>query len=251
MAVGICRQRREVRKCQQKESVNFLEVAVIQAMGCTMRPFSFDALVHELSDIWWLDDLPEWIPCADNDILRYLPTMAERRKWLRKAKAEITRRKIQERVDEIAEAHESEDGLAAEALVEAFPKDLKLHKNLTPAQRQMWIDKASLAGCGRSNEIAAREPVVYFIACGDDLIKIGHTTNLRSRLRSLRTAAPKELRVLLVIPGTRDDEQELHRKFQAHRAGGEWFLRCDAITEFISAHRMTESYSDREAPEAC
>jgi len=34
-----------------------------------------------------------------------MPTMAERRKWLRKAKTEITRRKIQERVDEIAEAH--------------------------------------------------------------------------------------------------------------------------------------------------
>jgi hypothetical protein len=207
--------------------------------GRTMQPGFFDALVDDLSNIWWLDDLPEWIPCTDSDILRYLPTMAERRRWLRKAKAEITRRKIQERVDEIAEAHASEDALAVEVLVEAFPEDLKLHKNLAPAQRQMWIDKASLAACGRSNEMAAREPLIYFIACGDDLIKIGHTTSLRSRLRSLRTATPKELRVLLVIPGTRDDEQELHRKFDAHRAGREWFSRCDAITEFISSHRMT------------
>jgi hypothetical protein len=204
-----------------------------------MQPIVFDALVDELSKIGWLDDLPEWIPCTDSDILRYLPTMAERRRLLRKAKAEITRRKIQERVDEIAEAHESEDEVLVEVLLEAFPKDLKLHKNLTPVQRQMWIDKVSLAACGRSNEMAAREPVVYFIACGDDLIKIGHTTNLRSRLRSLRTATPKELRVLLVFPGTRDDERELHRKFEAHRAGREWFSRCDATTEFISSHRMT------------
>lgn len=204
-----------------------------------MQPLVFDALIDELSNIGWLDDLPEWIPCTDSDILRYLPTMAERRKWLGKAKAEITRRKIQERVDEIAEAHESEDEVLVEVLLEAFPKDLELHKKLTPAQRQMWIDKASLAACGRSNEMAAREPGVYFIACGDDLIKIGHTTNLRSRLCSLRTATPKELRVLLVIPGTRDDEQELHRKFKAYRAGREWFSRCDAIAEFISSHRMT------------
>lgn len=204
-----------------------------------MQQGLLDALVDELSNIWWLDDLPEWIPCTDSDILRYLPTMVERRKWLRKAKAEITRRKIQERVEEIREAYESEDELAVEVLMEAFPEDLKLHKNLTPAQRQMWIDKASLAACGRSNEMAAREPIIYFIACGDDLIKIGHTTNLRSRLRSLRTATPKDLSVLLVVPGTRDDEQELHRKFEAHRAGREWFSRCDAITEFISAHRMT------------
>jgi hypothetical protein len=204
-----------------------------------MQPEFFDALVDELSDISWLDSLPDWIPCTDCDILRDLPSMAERRKWLRKAKAEITRRKIQERVDEIAEAYEGEDALMVEVLMEAFPKDLVLHKSLTPAQRQMWIDKAALAACGRSEEMAAREPMVYFIACGDDLIKIGHTTNLPSRLRSLRTATPKELRVLLIIPGTRDDEQELHRKFAAYRAGREWFSRCDAITEFISRHRMT------------
>lgn len=204
-----------------------------------MEPIVFDALVDELSNIGWLNGLPEWIPCTDSDILRYLPTMSERRRWLRKAKAEITRRNIQERVDEIAEAYEGEDALMVEVLIEAFPKDLELHKGLTPAQRQMWIDKAALAACGRSDEMAAREPAVYFIACGDDLIKIGHTTNLRSRLRSLRTATPKELRVLLVIPGTRDDEQELHRRFSAHRAGREWFFRCDAILEFISAHRIT------------
>jgi hypothetical protein len=209
-----------------------------------MQSDFFDALVDELSKIWWLEDLPEWIPCTDSDYLRDLPTMAERRKWLRKAKAEITRRKIQERVDEIAEAHWMEDDVLIDVLLEAFPKDLELHKSLTPAQRQMWVDKASLASCGRSDELVAREPIVYFIACGDDLIKIGHTTNLRSRLSALRTATPKELRVLLAIPGTRDDEQELHRKFEAHRAGREWFSRCDAIAEFISAHRMTAPWEE-------
>lgn len=203
-----------------------------------MRPEFFDALVHQLSKIGWLDDLPEWIPCVDSDILRDLPTMAERRKWLRRAKKEITRRKIQERVDEIAEAHESEDEVMADVLMEAFPKDLELYKSLTSAERQMWIDKASLAACGRSNEMAPCEPSVYFIACGHDLVKIGHTTNLPARLRSLRTATPKELRVLLVIPGARDLEQKLHRKFEAHRVGREWFSRCDAIAEFISSHRM-------------
>lgn len=209
-----------------------------------MQSNFFDALVDELSCISWLDRLPEWIPCTDSNILRDLPTMAERRKWLRKAKAEITRRRIQERVDEIAEAHSMEDDVLVDVLLEAFPKDLELHKDLTPSLRQMWVDKASLAACGRSDELVVREPTVYFIACGDDLIKIGHTTNLRSRFRSLRTATPKELRVLLAIPGTRDDEQELHRKFEAHRAGREWFSRCDAIAEFISAHRMTGPWEE-------
>src|SRR6266850_862107 len=123
-----------------------------------MQP-DFEALVEEVS-YWWLDNLPDWIRCMDSDLLRDLPSAAEKRKWLRKAKAESVRRTIQERVDEIAEAWEYEDELGLDILTNAFPEDLKLYKdNLTPAQRQMWIDKASLAACGRSDEIAAKEPV--------------------------------------------------------------------------------------------
>ena len=44
--------------------------------------------------------------------------------------------------------------------------------------------------------------------------------------------------MLLAIPGTRDDEQELHRKFGAYRAGRERFSWCDAIIEFVSIHQM-------------
>lgn len=198
------------------------------------EPDFFEALVDDLSGIWDLEGLPEWIPCTDSYLLRGLPTTAERVKWLRKAKAEIVRRRIQERVDEIAEAYESEDAVMVDVLVGAFPKDLELHKSLSTAQRQMWNDKAALAAWGRSGELSAREPLVYFIACGDDLIKIGHTTDLASRLCALRTGTPKALRVLCLIPGSRDLEQALHRKFASHRVGREWFSPCTAITEFIS-----------------
>lgn len=202
-----------------------------------MQPQVFDALVEELSNISWLDELPEWIPCMDCDILRDLPLAADRRKWLRKAKAEISRRKVQERVDEVAEASESGDEIMLHVLMEAFPEDLKLHKELTAAQRRMWLDKAALAACGRANEISRREPVIYFICAGDDLIKIGHTTNLDARLRSLRTAHPKELQILLVIPGSRDDEQQLHRRFADLRVGREWFRHDGPISDYIAGHR--------------
>ncbi len=197
----------------------------------------FEALVNVLSDIWWLEDLPEWIPCTDCDLLRDLPSMAERHKWLRKAKAEITRRQIQEQVDEIAEAWEHEDEIAIQVLTAAFPEDLKLRKKLTPSQRRTWIDKATLAACGRSDEIAAKEPTIYFISADDDLIKIGYTTNINARMRSLRTAHPKELRILLVIPGSRDDEQELHRRFDAFRVGREWFKHCEPIRDYIASQQ--------------
>jgi hypothetical protein len=200
-----------------------------------MHPEFLEALVQELGSVYWIDDLPDWIPCMDSDLLRDLPTMAERRKWLRKAKAEIKRRAIQERVDEIAEAWESEDELGVQVLMEAFPEDLKLHKNLTPAQRQMWLDKASLAACGPNNESVIGDPIIYFIAA-DELVKIGHTTNLRSRLRSLRTASPNQLRILLVKPGTRDDERDLHRRFSEFRVTREWFRLSEPINEYIATN---------------
>ncbi len=199
-----------------------------------MHPHVFEALVDELSNISWLDDLPEWIPCMDCDILRDVPNAADRRKWLRKAKAEIMRREIQERVDEIAEAWENEDESMCDVLIAAFPEDLKLRKNLTLAQRQMWMDKAALAACGRTDGISAREPVVLFLATDDDLVKIGHTTNLGARVRSLRTAHPKELHVLYVAPGSRDDEQALHRRFADFRVGREWFNLADPIRDYIA-----------------
>lgn len=60
---------------------------------------------------------------------------------------------------------------------------------------------------------------VYFLRIGDR-IKIGHTTNLRSRL----AAYPPDTTVLAVCPGSREDEAALHQLFQSYREGGrEWY----------------------------
>jgi hypothetical protein len=55
----------------------------------------------------------------DDDVLRDGPS-AERLKWLRKAKAEVLRRNIQERIDEIAQATEDGEEDFAELLLSAF-----------------------------------------------------------------------------------------------------------------------------------
>jgi hypothetical protein len=119
-----------------------------------MHGQAFENLVQELSNLSSTRTLPpDWIICTDSDLFRDLRTMAERQKWLKKAKAELTRRLIQERVDEIAEAWEGEDASMVEVLLEAFPKDLEVYKGiLSPSHLQKWIDKASLAACGCLNE---------------------------------------------------------------------------------------------------
>ncbi len=65
-------------------------------------------------------------------------------------------------------------------------------------------------------------------------VKIGRARNVASRLASLQTGTPNELRVLLTLEG--DREAELHAMFSAWRTRGEWFLWCDAISDFIKKH---------------
>jgi hypothetical protein len=187
----------------------------------------------------------DWILCTDLDLLRDFPRMATRRKWLRKAKAEIQQRFIQERVDGIAEAVADDDEIVIGLLTAAFPEDLKLHTNLTDAQRQKWLRKAELAAAttkavAQSPQHAKRGSVIYFISTHEDhdTIKIGYTTNLDSRLRSLRTSSPNEPKIHLVIPGSRDDEQNLHRQFAPFHVRREWFRRAQPINDFIARYRI-------------
>ncbi len=66
--------------------------------------------------------------------------------------------------------------------------------------------------------------MIYFILdVVDGLIKIGFTTNIRLRLRKLRSQTPNTLKLLGTIPGTRRDEARLHDRFYSKRIWGEWF----------------------------
>ena len=56
-------------------------------------------------------------------------------------------------------------------------------------------------------------------------IKIGATTNIKTRLKSLRAASPSKLELLNTLK-SKDIyklELELHKKFQKKRLNGEWF----------------------------
>jgi hypothetical protein len=67
-----------------------------------------------------------------------------------------------------------------------------------------------------------REPGVYLVE-GAGRLKIGVTTNVRSRMTSLRGSSPVPLDLLAHINGGRTLEAHLHERFRAHRLHGEWF----------------------------
>ena len=84
-------------------------------------------------------------------------------------------------------------------------------------------------------------PLVYFV--GTELIrgaavKIGTTTDLKQRFRSLRLASPVPLVVHAVALGDRHREVEFHREFRKHRLHGEWFKITPSLLERIEAFRM-------------
>ncbi|HEY4344365.1 MAG TPA: hypothetical protein VGN05_08460 [Parvibaculum sp.] len=113
-----------------------------------MNQFPLEHLVCVLQDLWPMANFPEdWILLTDFEALRDL-RMPERKKWLQQGKAEVLRRAIQERVDEIAGAYESEDFLLVKVLIGAFSDDLNNFDGLNEAQQKKWIAKAKDAANG-------------------------------------------------------------------------------------------------------
>lgn len=70
-------------------------------------------------------------------------------------------------------------------------------------------------------------PVVYYLRFGDR-IKIGTTSDLRSRLAAL---PPGDL--LAIEPGTYDLERQRHTQFALHHLAGEWFQDGAALQDHI------------------
>lgn len=71
---------------------------------------------------------------------------------------------------------------------------------------------------------------IYFIRSGG-YIKIGWTSNLKNRMRGYLP----DTTLLAVKPGTRRDENRIHKRF-AHLTthGREWFPLAPQITEYIA-----------------
>ncbi len=77
------------------------------------------------------------------------------------------------------------------------------------------------------------------------LIKIGVSTDPRSRLRNLDSATPGGIDVLAVVRGDRSHESTLHTLFATARVNGEWFEPVEALDRHIERLAQCDPY-DRE-----
>jgi len=64
-------------------------------------------------------------------------------------------------------------------------------------------------------------------------IKIGYTTDVQSRIRTLQTGYPDTLKLLLAIPGNFNNEQTLHFELKEYRVQGEWFKPVPVVLDKI------------------
>jgi hypothetical protein len=95
---------------------------------------------------------------------------------------------------------------------------------------------------------AGVKEVVYFIRAGN-AVKIGRTTNLSGRLKALATGSAVPLEVLAAVPGGRELEARLHRRWRHLHLRGEWFRADEALVR--SAREQARGRPAREpAPQA-
>lgn len=73
---------------------------------------------------------------------------------------------------------------------------------------------------------------VYFIE-GGGLIKIGVTTNLPSRFRTIRNSSPVPVKLLGSIKGGNITEALAHQRFDRLRQHGEWFMDDPELRAYL------------------
>ncbi len=75
--------------------------------------------------------------------------------------------------------------------------------------------------------------IVYFIRSYGAFVKIGITTDLKSRLKAIQAGCPIKLTVIGTCPGDRMLEAKLHHKFHSLRVRNEWFHLTPEMAEEI------------------
>lgn len=103
-------------------------------------------------------------------------------------------------------------------------------RNLTLAMEQLEAFKGELNQDPHRGGICE----IYFMQAGKGPIKIGFSTNIKSRLPEIQRWHPEEIRLLKTVKGRIEGEKDIHRLFREDRIRGEWFKPSDKLMAFIN-----------------
>ncbi|EAB6379051.1 GIY-YIG nuclease family protein [Salmonella enterica subsp. enterica serovar Altona] len=121
--------------------------------------------------------------------------------------------KVPENIAELMVLASDFSGLLQQAGVQsAFFVEMLMHGGLMATMSRVMEDQRK------------EEPQVYVLSSKmTGLTKIGYSSNIPQRIKALGNAGPDSLTLECLIPGGRDTESMLHRKFAEKRKHGEWF----------------------------
>lgn len=92
-----------------------------------------------------------------------------------------------------------------------------------------------------------RDGHVYFIeteGTSPVLVKIGYSTDFAQRLGHLRTACPFKLKLWFAVEGEFDLEKMFHERFREDRYRGEWFIKSESMTQFLSETILVPAFDE-------
>lgn len=77
---------------------------------------------------------------------------------------------------------------------------------------------------------------VYFIQAETGPIKIGHSSNVRSRLSYLQCGTAERLSVIGIIDGAKNEEVAIHLLFSEDKIRGEWYAPTARLLAYIKQY---------------
>lgn len=117
-------------------------------------------------------------------------------------------------------------------------------KTLNDEQRDMSDENAALlkqvSGLQSALSASVTRPAsetgyIYFVAAPEaGRIKVGFSATPERRINSLMTSSAYKLETLLVIEGSREQEQAIHQRFAHLRVHREWFADCAELRDYIA-----------------
>jgi len=85
-----------------------------------------------------------------------------------------------------------------------------------------------------NKKVTPKNKSVYFVLASDNLVKIGHSSNVKKRIQNLSVLHPS-FKLLGMVDGK--TELEVHNIFSDFRISGEWYKYDQSMIEYINLHK--------------
>jgi hypothetical protein len=95
-----------------------------------------------------------------------------------------------------------------------------------------------------------RVSLVYFIGDLNHMVKIGHSKNVRARMREIQVGCHWNLKILKTIRGGLAEERQMHKAFASSHVRREWFYATGALEKFIRSGDLAYALESDEVVDA-